>query len=77
MPECSHATRVVATLAMIYVAACVVYVALTRHVGTPFKDSLTEEQRALKRESAAVRKTCFLLGVAIGSMVVLCARPFA
>lgn len=77
MPQCSVGTRNVATLAMIYTGACVVYLVLTRNVGTPFYDSLTEEQRTLKTRSARVRGNVFLQSLGLSAMVVLCRRPFS
>ena len=76
MTECTAVTRVGATLSMIYAGACVVYLVLTRTVGTPFMNSLTPEQRVIKKESARVRGNAFVMGIAVSSMVVLCARPF-
>ena len=75
MSECSSVTKGVATVSMIYAGACVVYLILTRPVGTPFMDSLTPEQRSIKKESARVRYNAFAMGIVISSMVVLCARP--
>lgn len=76
MPECSQLTKGVATLSMIYAGACVVYLVLTYNVGTPFKDSLTEDQIRIKRESVHIRAHSFYMGVAVSAMVVLCMRPF-
>ena len=73
---CDAVTKGVATLSMIYAGACVVYLILTRAVGTPFMDTLTLEQRAVKRASARVRGNAFATGLAVSSMVVFCARPF-
>ena len=75
MSECSSVTKGVVTASMIFAGACVVYLILTRPVGTPFMDSLTPEQRAIKKESARVRYNAFAMGIVITSMVVLCARP--
>jgi len=77
MPRCSSTTQNVATLAMIYAGACVVYLVLTRPLGTPFRDSLTEAQQRIKRDSVRARRDAFLAGLAISAMVVLCVRPFS
>ena len=60
----------------VYCLACIYYVIMTRNVGTPFRDSLNENQLKIKMESASIRRSIFYQGVAIGlvSMVVL--RPF-
>jgi hypothetical protein len=61
---------------MIYAGACVVYLVLTRSAGTPFTDSLTDDQRRIKKESAKVRSHAFAIGIALSSVIVLSARPF-
>ena len=62
--------------AFAYALACVGYLALTRDAGTPFFDSLTEEQRAIKRASAAVRYRAFK-HAGLASVALLAAwRPF-
>ena len=60
----------------VYCLACMYYIVMTRNVGTPFRDSLNENQLKIKMESASIRRSIFYQGVAIGlvSMVVL--RPF-
>ena len=60
----------------VYCLACMYYIVMTRNVGTPFRDSLNENQLKIKMESASIRRSIFYQGVAVGliSMVVL--RPF-
>ena len=65
-----------ARAALVYVIASVVYLIATRHLGTPFADSLTAAQRQLKAESAAHRGRAFLIGAAVGAAVVYVWRPF-
>lgn len=62
-------TRFLAAAAVVYALSCVGYLLLTRKYGTPFKDSLTAEQRALLRESKRRRGEAF--GVAFTASVVL------
>lgn len=76
MPQCSVATHNMATVAMIYTGACVIYMILSQNAGTPFRDSLTETQLRIKKESARVRGTIFLQSLGIATMVVLCKHPF-
>lgn len=76
MPQCSITTHNLATLAMIYTGACVVYMVLSRNAGTPFKDSLTDTQKRIKTESTRVRGRIFLQSLGIAAMVVLCQHPF-
>ena len=47
----------------IYVLASIYYFVRTRYVGTPFNDSLSEEQLKIKKESANVRKNIFYQGI--------------
>ena len=48
-----------------YFFASAFYFIRTRYVGTPFKDSLTEEQLKIKKESANVRRNIFYQGIII------------
>ena len=57
--------RYLAYAAAIYTIASLFYFVRTRNIGTPFKDSLTEEQRRIKEESASQRKNIFIQGVAL------------
>jgi hypothetical protein len=48
----------------------------TIYVGTPFKDSLTDEQLSIQKKSAKVRKQIFGEGVIISLIGLLFTRPF-
>lgn len=61
----------------IYCIASIFYLISSRSVGTPFKDSLTEKQLKIKKESANVRRTIFYGGVAIGVVSMFIFRPFS
>ena len=74
--RCSSPVMFFANLCIVYLIASVVYMATTRHVGTPFSDSLTAEQRDIKATSARLRKRAFVRGVVVGLLVILVARPF-
>ena len=81
MKWCSRtplATRLLAAAAVVYSLSCVGYLLLTRNYGTPFKDSLTTEQRALLRESKRRRGEAFGVAFAMSVVVVVlggtCAR---
>ena len=43
----------------------------TACIGTPFKDSLTSEQMAIKKEAADQRRRIFLTGLAAGGIVII------
>jgi len=60
----------------IYCLACVYYLVMTRDVGTPFKDTLSQKQLKIKRESAKVRKTIFCQGVAASLLLMVITQPF-
>ena len=61
---------------LIYVIASVFYMIRTRSIGTPFKDSLTLEQIAIKKKSSKIRKNIFYQGAAIGLAIVIFLKPF-
>ena len=76
MPQCSAGTALLASAAFVYVIASVVYLIVTHTFGTPFKDSLTDEQRRIKAASARRRGWAFLLGIAVGLLTLPIVRPF-
>ena len=61
---------------LIYILASVFYLLRTRTIGTPFYDSLTEEQKKIKRESANVRRNVFYLGLILSSDIIYIIPPF-
>jgi hypothetical protein len=56
--------------------SCALYLLLTRRVGTPFLDSLTEPQRQIKAASAKVRRDAFATTVAMSVAAVAVLKPF-
>lgn len=62
--------------AFAYALACIGYLALTRNIGTPFLDSLTDEQRAIKRASATVRGRAFVTAGLVSVVILSVCRPF-
>ena len=60
----------------IYCLACTYYLIMTRNIGTPFRDSLNENQLKIKMESASIRRNIFYQGVAIGLVSMIVFRPF-
>ena len=67
---------VLAYLMAIYVFASLYYVAMTRRIGTPFADSLTDEQKALQKASSKQRMNVFLQGTAVAVVLCVVFRPF-
>ena len=60
-----------ASVSVVYFIASLFYILATANIGTPFKDSLTDEQKWIKHESAQVRGRIFGIGVLIGFLVVM------
>lgn len=61
---------------MCYAVACVTYLFLTRAYGTPFNDSLSDEQRSTKAQSVSKRSCAFAAGVVVGIVLVAAWKPF-
>tara|TARA_B100000795_G_scaffold267399_1_gene252138 strand:+ start:825 stop:1061 length:237 start_codon:yes stop_codon:yes gene_type:complete len=60
----------------IYTLASIYYYIRTRSVGTPFKDSLTEKQIEIKKESVKVRSNIFYQGIGLSLISLAMFRPF-
>ena len=63
-------------ISIVYVIACLVYIILTRRIGTPLQDSFSEEQKNLQRYSSHKRAQIFAIGMIIGFVVVFNVEPF-
>lgn len=74
--QCNRTTMILSYICIVYISASLIYLALTRFIGTPFNDSLTEEQRCIKKQSALKRKKIFFLGIIVSLIGVLILRPF-
>lgn len=71
--------RVPTTLAygmLIYILASVAYMCITRCIGTPFRESLSKSQLAIKSGSARVRGAVFFSALAGSAVLVLVWAPF-
>tara|TARA_B100001093_G_C26366541_1_gene816847 strand:- start:302 stop:499 length:198 start_codon:yes stop_codon:yes gene_type:complete len=60
----------------IYTISSIYYYIRTRTVGTPFKDSLTEEQLEIKKKSVKIRKNIFYQGFFLGLIALILLQPF-
>ena len=60
----------------IYCLASVYYLVMTRDVGTPFKDTLSQKQLKKLAESKKVRRTIFYQGVAGSLLLMVITQPF-
>ena len=65
-----------AYLSLIYIFASLYYLILTMCIGTPFKDSLTEEQQKIKKKSIKKRSNIFYSGFLIGVIIICMIQPF-
>ena len=61
---------------LIYTLSSLFYLVSTRTIGTPFNDSLSEEQRKIKKESAEVRKNIYVQGILLSTLLVFISQPF-
>jgi len=59
-----------------YIITSIYYLVTTMWVGTPFKDSLTEEQKKIKKESADRRRSIFFQGIFISIILLKILNPF-
>ena len=59
-----------------YIIASIYYIVSTMRIGTPFKDSLTEEQKKIKKESADKRRSIFFQGIFISIIILKIFNPF-
>jgi len=68
---------VLAYAMLAYTFASVYYMVNTRNIGTPFKDSLNQEQIAIKKRSANIRRNIFRNGMLIAIVGIFILKPFA
>lgn len=79
LPHCYAASPLtvnLARIAFVYIVASVGYLLMTRTLGTPFYDSLSEEQRLIKAASATARKLAFCKSIIVGLVILLVWKPF-
>ena len=60
----------------IYTLASLYYLIFTRNIGTPFNDSLSDEQKYIKKKAVSQRKKIFLQGCGIAFVIIIIFRPF-
>ena len=59
-----------------YTLASLLYLMLTRNIGTPLRDSYTNEQLQIKHESAYIRSKIFYTSLGISMVILLLIKPF-
>ena len=60
----------------IYTIASIYYLVMTQNIETPFKDSLTVEQLAIKYQSSNIRKDIFIQGCGLAIVICCIVKPF-
>ena len=59
-----------------YLMSAAIYLALTRRLGTPFKDSLTDHQKEKLAKAKAQRLHAFGVAFLVSSVILMLLRPF-
>lgn len=75
--NCNNA-KLLAYLAMGYIIACILYLLLTRNIGTPFGDAIKQypDLMTIKAKSVGVRSNIFYIGVLLAAVILFILRPF-
>ena len=73
---CSKKVLVFSHLALGYTISCILYLLLTRKIGTPFADSLTEDQQEIKQKSSMKRMNIFLKSMILSAIILAIWKPF-
>ena len=75
---CSPLVAGLAYIALAYMGASVIYLVIVALMGfgTPFKDSLSEEQRCIMKRAKRNRGSAFAAGILIMVLLLLATRPF-
>ena len=62
---------------LIYCLASGYYLIFSRFAGTPFRDSLSTEQKSIKKKSAGRRKNIFIQGIIVSCILLFFTKPFS
>lgn len=68
--------KLLANIMLVYIIASFIYMIGSPVLGTPFKDSLSDKQKEIKKESAQKRSALFWAGVIIAIILLLLIKPF-
>ena len=75
--KCPTQVLVLSYIANVHLIACIVYLVLTLNMDTPFKNSLSEEQKKIKDKSSRKRRRVYNIGLLVGICVVyMCNKLF-
>lgn len=75
MNDCKMSKYLAYTM-LVYTIASLYYFIISRKIGTPFNDSLTDEQKEIKRQSSNKRRNIFLVGFVFAIAMVYMFQPF-
>lgn len=64
-----------ARIAIGYTTTCILYLLLTRNIGTPFMDTLTDEQQRIRQTSSTQRTNVFLISSIMSVALLKLWRP--
>ena len=62
-------------LSLAYLLATVSYFIITRFMGAPLNDSLSDEQREIKKQSVKTRSTVFFVSLGVFLLVLMVLKP--
>ena len=68
--------QLLAQILLIYLLSNVLYLIFSRNVGTPFNDSLSVQQKAIKAESSTMRRNIFLVSLLVATLIIKYLKPF-
>ena len=67
---------ILADVLIIYSISSVIYLIFTANIGTPFRNSLTQNQIKIKNESTKVRSKIFYGSVICVAIIIFTIKPF-
>lgn len=73
--RCPRSAILLANVALVYLVTSALYLVRTQSLGTPFADSLTAEQRDLKRTAAHTRGSIFKSSAAVAALAIWAIGP--
>lgn len=67
--------KFIAYPALVYALASIYYLIATRDIGTPFNDSLNQDQRKIKEQASYLRYRIFMTGVLLSTVFLVLSQP--
>ena len=74
----NQSSKIFAYIALIYIISCIIYLIMTRDIGTPFNDALMAypNLEKIKESSTKIRSNIFYMGVLVAIILIIIIRPF-